>query len=671
LYLHIGVISSLFMIGLTFGAALVRYLPGRSYQKLFMVIAVHAILLIAVTYLPVDFWTHQNFALVFFLCGLCSGAYFPIAAGQLAEGGFETGLAGAKLEMADHIGASAGSLITSLALVPVLGTNGTILVFLALILANIPAALFQSFKKTSVLATDMLNFRKMGYVLFGTAVCVIIFSNLFSYSAIRTSPFLPRDAVQTLAGQFRIKPAQSDAGKISYFKVYETKGKLAGYIFSTENLAPEIGGFGGKINLAVYIDKTGKLINFQIIHSNETPSYLAMLTDWFAKLKGRQLFESHPFGNVDTATGATISSAAITSAIETASRKFADQVLGKSEISNLKSQISNWPDRRGFYLLIAVILSLWVIFKGNFWSRLIVLAFNIVVGGFILNAQYSSEQVIALLSGQISNFQLSGVFLLVVGVPLLVLFFGNIYCGYLCPFGTAQELLSYIIPDKFKKPASYEKMRKARFVKYIILFIMVMVFFISRGRQTLAPDLLISIFNFHILSLRSVVFLIIILAVAGSVFYRRLWCRYLCPVGAFLSLLNNLVILKRLIPVKIFTRCEFGLTAGDNMDCIYCDRCRYQLKPFSPQPAAKYSAGRYLLILVLLFGIFISALYIDKFLDAIPALTEYSSVSTSSTGRSTSLTPGRPRDVDIQRIRTMIEEKKLSDHEADFYQKSQ
>ena len=47
LYLHIGVISSLFMIGLTAGAALVRYSPGSLNKKLFIAIPIHAALLIA------------------------------------------------------------------------------------------------------------------------------------------------------------------------------------------------------------------------------------------------------------------------------------------------------------------------------------------------------------------------------------------------------------------------------------------------------------------------------------------------------------------------------------------------------------------------------------------------------------------------------------------------
>jgi len=665
LYLHIGVISSLFMIGLTAGAALVRYLPGRLRQKLFMAIFVYAILLIAVFSLPIDFWTHQSFAAVFFLCGLCSGAYFPIAAGQLAEGGFETGLAGAKLETADHIGASIGSLITGLVLVPVLGTKEAILVFLALILANIPAALLQSLKKLTSFITSTSDFRRVGYFLFGIAACVIICSNLLVSESARFSPSLPQYAAQILAGQLRIKPAESAEGKISYFKVYEINGKPAGYIFSTENLAPEVRGFGGKINLAVYTDITGKLINFNIIRSNETPSYLAMLTDWFGKLKGCQLFEPHPFGSTDYVTGATVSSQAITSAIELASKKFANEVLGQAMPVSAAKEIF-LPDRSGLYLLTAVIFSLLVIYKGNFWSRLAILIFNLVAGGFILNAQYSSEQIIALLSVQMPAWRLSGAFLLITGVPLLILLFGNIYCGYLCPFGVAQELLIYIVPDRLKKLVPYEKMRKARLIKYIILFIAVMVFFLSRSKQVLVPDPLIAAFNLHTwhISLKSAVFVITTLALIGSVFYRRFWCRYLCPAGAFLSLFNNLIVLKRFVPAKNFAGCDFGLTARDNMDCIYCDRCRYRLKVSQPKPMAEYPAdkpARYFLASVLIIGVFVSTIYIDKFFETLPSPTEYPSTFTSS--------GGQPRDVDIQQIRTMIEDKKLSDREADFYQK--
>ena len=62
----------------------------------------------------------------------------------------------------------------------------------------------------------------------------------------------------------------------------------------------------------------------------------------------------------------------------------------------------------------------------------------------------------------------------------------------------------------------------------------------------------------------------------GILFVTRCWCRYLCPTGAFLSLFNQCAWLKRLLPAKKYGRCEFGLTGRDHLDCIYCDRCRYE-----------------------------------------------------------------------------------------------
>jgi len=650
------------MIGLTAGAAIIRYIPGRLNLKLFIAIPTHAILLIAIVLLPADFWTHWTFALVFFLCGLCSGAYFPIAANQLAQWSFETGLAGVKLELADHFGASIGSLVTGLVLVPILGTKGTIAVCVVLLFANIPAALLQSFKKNHAFAADSLYFRKIGYVLFAIAASVIICSNVLTYSAARSNPSLSLSDAQTLAGRLQLKSSVFE--KFSYFKVYDQKKKLTGYIFSTQDFAPDISGFGGSINLAVYIDTAGKLMNFQIIHSNETPDYLALLSDWLTKLKGHLLFKPHPLADIDTTTGATTSAIAIVASIETAGKKFNDVVLSQTTAPpSASGKFSLSPDHRGLYLLIAVFLSLLVIYKGNFWSRLIVLAFNVVVGGFILNAQYSSDQIATLLSGQVFSPGLSGVFLLITGVPILILLFGNIYCGYLCPFGALQELLSYIIPDKFKRPAAYETMRKARFVKYVLLFIMVIVFFLSRGKQTLVPDPLILAFNFHI-SFVFIVSAIVILAFVGSVFYRRFWCRYLCPVGAFLSLFNNLIIFRRFIPAKLFGLCEFGLTANDNMDCIYCDRCRYYLKsslPLIKPQSPPAPLARWLLVLVLVFAILVSFVYIDKSLYTLPSPAQLTPAPASSAGQ--------PRDVDLQKIRTMIKEKKLSDHPADFYEK--
>jgi hypothetical protein len=223
-------------------------------------------------------------------------------------------------------------------------------------------------------------------------------------------------------------------------------------------------------------------------------------------------------------------------------------------------------------------------------------------------------------------------------------------------------------------------MRKASFFKYVVLFVLIIVFFVSRNRTTLAADPLIEIFNLqsfdfaqdrfsiYDFQLANVnrqlsILLIVTIGLTGSVFYARFWCRYLCPVGAFLSLLSNVAILKRYLPAKRFGKCEFGLSAKDQIDCLCCDRCRYERRK-STQPLMPYTLmkllSRYFVVVVLAVVILVSTVSVSRFLQVIPAGLEYPTALAAG---------GQPRDVDLQRIRTMIRQKKLSDQEAEFYKK--
>ncbi|UCE99547.1 MAG: 4Fe-4S binding protein [Planctomycetota bacterium] len=704
LYLHIGVVSSLFMAGLTAGAILIRHLLVRKRKVraeilLFAVIAVHTLILGTIAFWPGVQPTHLTFAVGFVLCGFCAGCYWPLAARQLADCGFETGRTGSKLEMADHLGASIGGLVTGLALVPVLGSRLTLFVFVLLILANVPLAALRRYKPEKVRSLAKISFelRRLGYILFGVGISVILCSNLLAKAGARLRPSLPQYAAQALAGELRLERVSTavddGAREISYFSVYKlveaapeetVKESLTGYILSSEEFAPEVRGFGGRMNLAIYVDPSGRLTDFHIIRSNETPAYLELLSEWRKQLKGRGLFQPRSLADVDAVTGATVSSKAVLSALEFSGRRFTGQVLGQAypEYESTREQEAKsaydylakyLPDSHGIYLISAFALTFLVIYRGGFWSRLAILCFNFVVGGLILNAQYSSEQMATILSLDGPAAGLSGAFLLVVVVPLLVIIFGNIYCGYLCPFGALQELLGYVVPRRFKQPIPAGKVGKARFVKYVVLFVFIMVFFVSRDRTTLAADPLISIFNLQlsvsgfqlaIANWQFSMLLIVAVALIGSIFYTRFWCRYLCPVGAFLSLLNSVVVLKRFLPAKRFGRCEFGLTPKDKMDCLYCDKCRYEgykvteeLRPLVPLKGL----SRYFVVGVLVVALFVSAVSVNRFFHVVPTGFVQPVISASAAGQ--------PRDVNLQRIRTMIQQKRLSEQEAEFYKK--
>ncbi len=667
LYLYIGAVSSLYMAGLAAGAALISHLIGirnrlANYIEMLLsaVLFIQCAILITIAFWPAQSWSHLHFAVAFVFCGLCAGCFFPLAAWMLADRGLETTPAASRIETADHFGAVAGGLLASLALVPVLGARMTLFVFVLLILANVPSLFLRVYRPSKVVAA--VPVRVAGYTMFGVAAVLVICSNLFAFAGSRLAPALPLSAAQALAGPLRIQPVHT-AGSSTYFRIYDANDVLAGFIFSSDDFAPRVRGYGGKINLAIHTDTSGNLIDFYIIRSNETPAYLDMLDNWLVSLKGRPLFVRRPFEGIDAVTGATISSKAILNSLAESGIVFADNVLGQTGLQKT-SAASRWlPDSQGIYLLAAFLLTIVVIYKGGYWSRLLVLVADVLVGGIIFNAQFSTEQIVSLFSLTFPLGALTGVFILTVGVPLLLLLFGNIYCGYLCPFGALQELVGYILPAQFRPVLSREQMRKGRFIKYVVLFVLVAAFFISRNHGTLAIDPLIKVFSLKVLLSRSNTLLLLVaaLALVGSIFYSRFWCRYFCPAGAFLSLFNKISLFARKLHAKHFADCEYGLSYNDKLDCIYCDKCRFESPRAATAEPAPGPASRYFLPAVIIIAGCIAAVSVKSFINELPVSSSVSSTVSSA---------GRLRNVDLQKVRTMIRENKLSDHEAEFYKKT-
>ncbi len=315
LYLHIGVISSLFMVGLTGGALVTRRVIGAVQEEgtgdplrlrilVVVILSIHAVVLAAIALGSVGKWSanpgHALFAFVFVLSGLCCGGYWPVAAAQLAAESFHPGEAGSRLETADHLGACLGGLATSLLMVPVLGIQVSLLVLIGLVLVNVPASLAGLWKRgIRFAAREELGLRPAGYVIFGACLCIVLCSNLLARAGAGLQPNLPDYAVQALAGESPVRQesvALDDGGRrASYFTIVDDQQQPAGYLFSSADFAPEVRGFGGRFNLAIRVDASGALVDFFIVRSNETPSYLDLLADWFDALKGKAHFRSGAF----------------------------------------------------------------------------------------------------------------------------------------------------------------------------------------------------------------------------------------------------------------------------------------------------------------------------------------------------------------------------------------
>lgn len=187
----------------------------------------------------------------------------------------------------------------------------------------------------------------------------------------------------------------------------------------------------------------------------------------------------------------------------------------------------------------------------------------------------------------------------VFGILLLYsVMFGRMICGWLCPFGLIQELLYKIKTPKLKKsPVT----RLLSYLKYVILVVFVfLVPILYAFKDTPLPAfckyicpagtieggliLLSNEINASYFSMLGPIFtwkfLLMISIVVGSVFAFRLFCRFLCPLGALYGLFNRISFFGVKVNMDKCTRCNLCVNhckldihhVGDQ-ECISCGEC--------------------------------------------------------------------------------------------------
>ncbi|MBQ4332752.1 MAG: 4Fe-4S binding protein [Clostridia bacterium] len=195
-------------------------------------------------------------------------------------------------------------------------------------------------------------------------------------------------------------------------------------------------------------------------------------------------------------------------------------------------------------------------------------------------------------AGKSTLFYVGGV-LLLYGV-----LFGRMICGWLCPFGLIQELLHKIKTPKLKKsPVT----RLLSYLKYVILvFLVVIVPVLYALRDTPLPafckyicpagtleggiSLLANKVNASYFSMLGPIFtwkfLLLVSITLGCIFVFRLFCRFICPLGAIYGLFNRISVfgikLERQKCVdcnKCISHCQMDIRHVGDPECISCGEC--------------------------------------------------------------------------------------------------
>ena len=124
-----------------------------------------------------------------------------------------------------------------------------------------------------------------------------------------------------------------------HYKAYATgRRDLAGIVFSTKELVPEIKGYSGTpVELMVGIDPQGTIMGIEIISHAETPDFVKSIQSFIKQFVTLDPNNSFALGkDIDGMTGATITSEAISQSI-----KQSLLIINRSVLSKDPSGIQN------------------------------------------------------------------------------------------------------------------------------------------------------------------------------------------------------------------------------------------------------------------------------------------------------------------------------------------
>jgi NosR/NirI family nitrous oxide reductase transcriptional regulator len=254
---------------------------------------------------------------------------------------------------------------------------------------------------------------------------------------------------------------------------------------------------------------------------------------------------------------------------------FSDEEAAPSWTDDLKDQAADLTLFSAFSALVLI-----GFFRKSETLKWITMGIAVIYLGFIRSQLITIVNVFGLVVWNLPVFRHNMTWYLFAGFTLVTtILWGRVYCGRVCAFGAMTQLLDKVVPAKirFELPRRIEQ--RANYIKYGLLGITVSYFLMTRD---------ISIYRYvepfwmFSLQARAGMWLGLAVLLTATVFVRNLYCRFLCPVGAFLGLLSNLTVFRikrwsECNSCKICEKtCEWGAIRGPRIvasECVRCDDC--------------------------------------------------------------------------------------------------
>lgn len=213
--------------------------------------------------------------------------------------------------------------------------------------------------------------------------------------------------------------------------------------------------------------------------------------------------------------------------------------------------------------------------KYSKYAWITIMATSVLILGFMLKDVSPLSELPGLVDSLVHATFRRGVALIMFVTFAITLLFGRIICGWICPVGAIQSLIASL--NKWKRlevPERYDKALKK--LKYAALAGVIATTVIVGKDYANVGEFFNALFNLDL----SYYFAAGAVFVVLSLVVERFWCRYLCPLGALLAILQKISILKLRVLEDKCTNCKECLKecpmqctrVGEN-DHILCEKC--------------------------------------------------------------------------------------------------
>lgn len=291
-------------------------------------------------------------------------------------------------------------------------------------------------------------------------------------------------------------------------------------------------GYGGPLRVAVAIDLEGNITGVAITKNRESPSWYRKVKEsgFIESLYGKSYKDAFQLGeDVDGVTSATYTSRAIAASVFEGSRDVASRQLGLPVPPAPKQKII-------FGIPEFTLIGLFAVgyfghqrkFKYKKQIRWAGMLIGLVVLGFMYNAPLTLSNINKLLLGFWPQWQTNLYWYLLIGGILFVFTVDNKnpYCQWFCPFGAVQECMGAIGGAKTSSPGRLRSF--FTWLRRWVVWFAIVIALIFRSPGLTSYEIFGTLFS---LLGSNTQFILLAIVLVASLFIRRPWCAYLCPLG--------------------------------------------------------------------------------------------------------------------------------------------